>query len=231
MHWVLPVATGVKQPTHVYTQNINSNTKECGFCVLIGKQTHINMHTQYTWLWNSPGFNRSQRWRAEWTEHVAVASVMFMLGGWEGEHSVMWTCQKLLACYGSLREPTVPTAHWSLCKAKRVKFVTVLPDQLQIWYEWEDKNCTKLLAERLFIKSSSLFKLAFLFKYFFYFWFNRFGLSLSAFTETSDFISQRNLFKYFYIKFVKQGEAVPFFLNISISQFIRITWRGYRIFC
>ncbi len=145
----------------------------------------------------------SRRRLAERTEHVAVASVLVHVTfawrvGW-GKHYVIWTCQKLLACYGPLREPTVPTAHWSLCKAKRVKFVTVLPDQLQILYEWKDKNCTKLLAERLFIKSSSLFKLAFLFKYFNKFWFNRFGLSLSAFTETSDIMYQRTLLNLFYV--------------------------------
>ena len=57
VHSVLPVAPRVKQPTHLNTQNINCNTEERVFCALIGKQTHINMHTQYTWLWNSPGFN------------------------------------------------------------------------------------------------------------------------------------------------------------------------------
>ena len=202
---VLPVAPRVKQPTQLNTQNINFKSEKSVFCALIWTQTHIHMHTQYTGLWNSSGFN----WQPEVASGVdrtcrcgfCYVHVMWV-GGW-GEHSVMWTCQKLLACYGPLREPTVPTTHWSLCKAKRVKFVTVLPDQLEIWYEWEDENCTKLLAERLFIKSSSLFKLAFLFKYFNKFWFNRFGLSRPAFTETSDFVSQQNLFKYFFMRFGK----------------------------
>jgi hypothetical protein len=47
----------------------------------------------------------------------------FMLGfrgGW-GKHCVIWTCQKLLSCYGTLRERTMPTAHWLLYKAVRLK--------------------------------------------------------------------------------------------------------------
>ena len=57
VHSVLPVATRVKQPTHVNTQNINCNSEEGVFCALIWTQTHIPIHTQYTGLWNSPGFN------------------------------------------------------------------------------------------------------------------------------------------------------------------------------
>ena len=39
-------------------------------------------------------------------------------------------------------------------------------------------------------------------------------------------MSQRTLLNLFYIKFGKKGEALPFALNISISQFISITRRG-----
>ena len=56
-------------------------------------------------------------------------------------------------CYGTLREPAMPTALWSLCKAKRFKFVTVLPNQLQICYEGEDKNLYETFGRKLFIKT------------------------------------------------------------------------------
>ena len=68
----------------------------------------------------------SRRRRAEWTYHVVVASVLvhvrFVCRG--GGLCNVWTCQKLLSCYGTLREPpTMPNAHLLLRKAMSLKFV------------------------------------------------------------------------------------------------------------
>ena len=68
VHSILPVATRVKQRIHVNTQNIKTLQK----ALFVPSQEHKHIHTQYTGLWNSLGFN----WQAEWTEHVAVAFVI-----------------------------------------------------------------------------------------------------------------------------------------------------------
>ena len=74
VHSVLPVATRVKQPTHVNTQNINCNTEESVFCALTGTQTHTHAHTV----------------------HLAVELTRFQLTAGGGERSgpnmSMWFC-------------------------------------------------------------------------------------------------------------------------------------------
>ena len=88
---VLPVAPRVKQPTHVNTKNINCNTEGRVFCALTGTQTHKHMHTQYTGLWNSPGFNWQPE-EASGVDRTCRCGFCYVHVRWEGwwlEHSVM----------------------------------------------------------------------------------------------------------------------------------------------
>jgi len=63
-------------------------------------------------------------------------------GGWGrgGGLCDVWTCQKLLSCYGTLREPTMPTAHWLLYNAMRFQF----PRVFRMSYTFDLRNRTEI---------------------------------------------------------------------------------------
>ena len=57
VHSVLPLARRVKQPTYINTQCINCNTAEGFLWPDRNTNTQKPTRTQYTELWNSPGFH------------------------------------------------------------------------------------------------------------------------------------------------------------------------------
>ncbi len=144
-----------------------------------------------------------RRW-AEWTEHVAVASVIFMLGWWVGGGNEA-SCERVRNCSHVTDRYVSQQCQLRIGRCVRPSALNLFPCyQISCRFDMNERtNLYETFGRKTFLKSSSLFKLAFLFKYFNKFWFNRFGLSPSAFTETSDFISQRNLFKYFFHEFWK----------------------------
>ena len=119
VHSVLPLAPRAKQPAlHIHACNRGYSKRKRLIC------RYNNMHTQQTGLWSSPGFS----WQPEEANGVDLTCCFICSLSCKvckadgGKHCVVWTCQKLLSCYGTLREPTMPTPRWLQCKAMRLKF-------------------------------------------------------------------------------------------------------------
>ena len=156
----------------------------------------------------------SRRRRVEWTEHVAVASVLVHVRFCVAGGNIV-SCERVRNCSHVTGLCVSQQCQLRIGRCVKPCALNSLPCywiSCRFYIEREDKKFKNVLAEKFFsLKSSSLLNHALFFKYFNIFLFNRFGLSTSVFTETSDFISQLTLFKSDFFQFGKQGEALPFF--------------------
>ena len=142
---VLPLLPTAKQPPfHIHIHDTLYNGESIWQFVLAVK--HCNSHITLDCA-ARPVCTGSRRWWAERTWHAAVAPVpvhvRFALKGRGGGHCVIWRCQKLLTCCGTLREPTMPTAQCLICEAMRLKFVRM--------FRKKSKNLTLLWGMRLLL--------------------------------------------------------------------------------
>jgi len=237
VHSILPVAPRVKQPIHVNTQNINYTTenKKLLCCPDRNINTkHVHTHT-VQWAVELDRFQLAAGGGERSGPNMSLWLLFsFMLGSaWRVGGNIV-SCERVRNCSHVTGLCVSQQCQLRIGRCVKPCALNSLPCywiSCRFYIEREDKKFKNVLAEKFFsLKSSSLLNHELFFKYFNIFLFNRFGLSTSVFTETSDFISQLTLFKSdFFFNLENKVKLFHFFLIFPFQNLLGLSGGGTRL--